>query len=1159
MATDKISDLIDDKVFSDFDKLNEKLNENVNAFIQAINKAESFNQALGKSASFKDFTDNQVKASEAISQVEAAQEKARIAEIKLQVAREKAFDDYEKKLQKQQQAEEKAAAKAEALAQKKADAEEKVLNRYLVNESKREAARQSAMQKELADAERQVQKLNDIAAKRKSQIGPTITSSQGGDRELTNEEAEAIGRKARAEQDAKIATLASIQAENQKAQAAQATTESINIESAAVSNSDKVLNGVTGTLRQNISQLVQQRSELKEVQSQLKGSAAGNEALTKRELELKNAISANSLVIKQQIRDQQSATSSNDQLTARLNLLRKAYNSLSAEEQQNAQIGGVLLKNIEELSTKTTKANEAQGRFNDSVGNYENAIKRAISAYVPYGNQIVQGVESLKEATSATNNASSGLTKLGLGFASFTIAGFAVAMASASYYLSLFADTGNKVDVFLAGLKGRFASIGQDVVESVPDNNKTSSKVLGGFFNSTAIGAIVNLFKRQTQGAADAAESVQKLRIQYNSLNDVLTQNIQRSDAQAQKLRTEAKNRLLSNDERTALLKKADEAEQKSLDNAKKLTDARIDLAINEAKQYNKLSPEVEKRLRGGDIALANQLSLKGSKGGISKQAYEDLKDAYSQRTALIQQETLREQRILNDAARIEKKDQTQLTQDALFELQKKLEGEKLTAKLILDDDKQSYEARFAALKIYYARSKDLIDNERKIANAVPNISGARVRGNNQDAKNKLAQLNDEQLKAQQGLQDKINKEVQENYKRQLSELKGAERQKLEAIQNATNARLQESENSRLDEETALNNQYNSDKISYKQYQEELTKIANKYALERLQIALDGAKQMLITDSAQLVTGVGDPKKAEADASKVINLEKQVANEKSKIRGNEAKTDQEKREFEKQQLLDDFNNSLQLAQEFSDLYVQNIENRIKRQSDLLDQQTQLEKDQVANSVGTQTDKNRRLMAIDLQAAAQKKQLQEEENKARHKAAVIQKAANLANAAESIALSILKTGEDLGYPAAIPFQVIAGTIGAAQLALIAAQPIPAYEKGTESARGGLSIWGEKGRELGITPDGRMMMSPDKATMANIPKGTKIFTANETARILAKSQLNQPRSESSVLDNSEVVAALREVNSSVKSLNVKQRGRGIQQNGNWNLYLQRNGLN
>jgi hypothetical protein len=80
-----------------------------------------------------------------------------------------------------------------------------------------------------------------------------------------------------------------------------------------------------------------------------------------------------------------------------------------------------------------------------------------------------------------------------------------------------------------------------------------------------------------------------------------------------------------------------------------------------------------------------------------------------------------------------------------------------------------------------------------------------------------------------------------------------------------------------------------------------------------------------------------------------------------------------------------------------------------------------------------------------------------------------KALALFNIAINTASSIIKTGEQLGYPAAIPFQILAGIIGGVQLAAVAAKPLPKFEKGgliggKLHSQGGTLIEAEQGEYM-----------------------------------------------------------------------------------------------
>jgi hypothetical protein len=87
------------------------------------------------------------------------------------------------------------------------------------------------------------------------------------------------------------------------------------------------------------------------------------------------------------------------------------------------------------------------------------------------------------------------------------------------------------------------------------------------------------------------------------------------------------------------------------------------------------------------------------------------------------------------------------------------------------------------------------------------------------------------------------------------------------------------------------------------------------------------------------------------------------------------------------------------------------------------------------------------------------------------------------------------------PKGIPLAVLIGALGAIQIGLISSTPIPEYEHGTDNHKGGLmKINDQKGsnyKEIVQTPDGKMRMFNERNKVLNAPKGTKVFTASESA--------------------------------------------------------------
>lgn len=126
------------------------------------------------------------------------------------------------------------------------------------------------------------------------------------------------------------------------------------------------------------------------------------------------------------------------------------------------------------------------------------------------------------------------------------------------------------------------------------------------------------------------------------------------------------------------------------------------------------------------------------------------------------------------------------------------------------------------------------------------------------------------------------------------------------------------------------------------------------------------------------------------------------------------------------------------------------------------------------------DLHNRKVITDQQYTANKIELDKKIAKEKREAAEREKAIALIQILINTASSIIKTGAEMGYPAAIPFQVLAGALGAIQYAAVASKQIPGYEKGTENAPKGWAWVGEKGPEL-IWMQGGEKVKPHKQSI------------------------------------------------------------------------------
>jgi hypothetical protein len=78
-------------------------------------------------------------------------------------------------------------------------------------------------------------------------------------------------------------------------------------------------------------------------------------------------------------------------------------------------------------------------------------------------------------------------------------------------------------------------------------------------------------------------------------------------------------------------------------------------------------------------------------------------------------------------------------------------------------------------------------------------------------------------------------------------------------------------------------------------------------------------------------------------------------------------------------------------------------------------------------------------------------------------------------------------------------ILAGVLGTLQIGLIAAQPIPQFFKGTDSAPDGLISVGEKGQELIQTRSGKTLLARNRTLLSGM-KGATIYSNQETEAIL-----------------------------------------------------------
>lgn len=127
----------------------------------------------------------------------------------------------------------------------------------------------------------------------------------------------------------------------------------------------------------------------------------------------------------------------------------------------------------------------------------------------------------------------------------------------------------------------------------------------------------------------------------------------------------------------------------------------------------------------------------------------------------------------------------------------------------------------------------------------------------------------------------------------------------------------------------------------------------------------------------------------------------------------------------------------------------------------------------------------RKRAAEERTAQRDKELEKQKAEIQQKQARWDKANSIIQATIATALAVTKALPNLVLAAVV------GAMGAAQIAMISAQPIPKYARGTKNHPGGLAIVGDGGKPELIETDKGFFVTPSVPTLVDIPKRAKVI--------------------------------------------------------------------
>lgn len=553
----------------------------------------------------------------------------------------------------------------------------------------------------------------------------------------------------------------------------------------------------------------------------------------------------------------------------------------------------------------------------------------------------------------------------------------------------------------------------------------------------------------------NAIEEIVKSRInEYNNNKLRIGDEIKSIDQLVTKLNS-LKSLRASEDDDTDLAKKQD-ANINSLEQILALTQqintinngSSVDRANFEADQSQRIREELKKRLEDEKKAALELLKLREEINIEIKSAQADDNLGVSLRNRLL---------AANESAESQKKiiiaeKNFELDQEKLTKSQIKLINEKAAndiRKVELDLAKKIIQIRIEEVQ----KTKELVDDG---TNFYAEISARNIQAL-EKSQNELAIIRDQDLKS-----------LTENYRKELELAGDNERQREKAATKFNDRKL----------EIELG------------YQAEILRIQIEFYKKQLDLSNLSEAEKLVVKS-QLA-------KAEADLADLITNRK-IAND-----DKEKKSSREKYvEFAKD------------LEKFRDIYTQVMDvigsaidaittaqlNAIQAQLDAVDKLKAAEIDRITKSTDSEEKKAARIKIVEARAQSDREALERRQRQVKRQQAIFDKANNIANI-------ILNTAEAVTKWLAkgnIGLSIAAGVIGAAQLAIAIATPIPQFAKGKKAGEyEGYGIVGEAGREIAIDEKGKVSMY-EKPTLTYLSRGTTILPNQVTEDILNANNL------------------------------------------------------
>lgn len=186
-----------------------------------------------------------------------------------------------------------------------------------------------------------------------------------------------------------------------------------------------------------------------------------------------------------------------------------------------------------------------------------------------------------------------------------------------------------------------------------------------------------------------------------------------------------------------------------------------------------------------------------------------------------------------------------------------------------------------------------------------------------------------------------------------------------------------------------------------------------------------------------------------------------------------------------------FNGITSIVTSAFDARIEQIEEEKEKNEEAGEEEKERIESLVESGVITKEEGEAKKRAADQATADKNKELEKQKAELEQKQAKWQKANSIVQTTIATSLAIMQAFAQAGPIAGPILAAVIAAMGAAQVAIIASQPIPKYAKGTKDHPGGLAIVGDGGRQEVIETDNGAYITPSVPTLVDIPKRARVI--------------------------------------------------------------------